>query len=149
MFNFIFRRRLKNRRHSEAGFSLIELLVVMMVIAIITSIALPNFSSIQTKAKETNLKSLAHSIQLGVESYFVNQGSYPTGTDLGLPALVTKLSEAGAFGATPKNPFTGKAYTEADTSGKITYSFDTTAQTYKILVYGTGNTLVIATLENK
>ncbi len=137
-----------NTRSSEAGFTLIELLVVMMVIAIITSIALPNFSSIQNKAKESNLKSLGHSIQLGVESYFVNQGSYPTGTDLTIPELVDILSVAGAFGSTPKNPFTGKVYTTEDTSGKITYSFDTTHQTYTIRIYGVGDTL-ITTLSNR
>lgn len=150
--NIIITRYYQSRsrsRSSESGFTLIELLVVMMVIAIITSFALPNFSSIQNKAKESSVKSLAHSVQLGIESYFMNQGSYPTGTDVSLSELSTTLSEAGVFGATPKNPFTGEVYSETDTSGKIVYTYDSTTQSYTLQVYGVGNTDVITTLQNR
>jgi len=133
---------------TQKGFTLIELLVVMMIIALIGSIAFPNFSSIQTKAKESNVKSLAHSLQLGIESYFVSQGSYPEGDGIALPALVSKLSTAGVFGQTPKNPFTGTTYTDKDASGKMVYTYDSKTQIYTLSVYSTGNSEIILTLQN-
>ncbi len=61
------------------GFTLIELMVVVVIIGILAAIALPNFFSIQDRAKETEIKSNVHAIQLAVEGYkTLNAGEKPS-----------------------------------------------------------------------
>lgn len=130
------------------GFTLIELLIVLLVIGLISSFAFPKYTSIQNKAKITNAKALGHSLQIALESYFVDKGSYPAGTALSASNLIETLYTNGDFGSTPKNPFTGSTYSEKDTAGKITYTYNATTQVYTITLYDSDNKTVIDTITN-
>lgn len=130
------------------GFTLVELLIVLLVIGLISSFAFPKYTSIQNKAKITNAKAFAHSLQIALESYYIGEGSYPTGSSISASKLIETLNSNGDFGSTPKNPFTGSTYGEKDTSGKITYTYDTTTQVYTITLYDSDNKTVIETISN-
>jgi type II secretory pathway pseudopilin PulG len=57
---------------------LIELLVVIVIIGILAAMALPNFVKAREKAKEAEVKSNIHSIQIALERYAVDTGgTYP------------------------------------------------------------------------
>ncbi len=59
------------------GFTLIELMIVVVVIGILAAIAIPNYMSMQDHAKEAGTKSGAHTLQLAVEDYAVaHEGIY-------------------------------------------------------------------------
>lgn len=130
------------------GFTLIELVFVIAIVGLMLSIAFPNFSAVQTKAKDTSLKSLSHTLQVAVESFYLTNGSYPSGT-LDLLSLVSLLNTNGVVTAIPKNPFTGAPYTAADTSGKILYNYDQTQNLYTITAYGENNSRVVTTIQNQ
>ncbi len=70
---------MKHNRRNELGFTLIELLVVIVIIGILAAIALPNFIKARNKAREAEVKSNIHAIQIALERYAVDSGGvYPT-----------------------------------------------------------------------
>ena len=62
---------------NRKGFTLIELMIVVVIIGILAAIAIPNFISMQDRAKEAKVKGAAHTLQLAAEDYAVrNDGLY-------------------------------------------------------------------------
>ncbi len=100
---------LKNRN----GFTLIELMIVVVIIGILTAIAIPNFVEMQARAREASVKANMHSFQLAVEDFAVkntgtvedfsvkNTGTYPVAAD---DAAVMANMPSGNY---PRNPFSG------------------------------------------
>ena len=85
---------------TQKGFTLIELMIVVVIIGILAAIAIPNFIAMQNRAKEGSTKANMHTFQLAAEDYGVqNDGSYA-------PAADSILKNLPAGGTTFKNPFT-------------------------------------------
>jgi prepilin-type N-terminal cleavage/methylation domain-containing protein len=59
------------------GFTLIELLIVVAIIAILAAIAIPNFLEAQIRAKVSRCHSDMRSLATALESYFVDNNTYP------------------------------------------------------------------------
>ncbi len=66
----------------QSGFTLVELMIVMVIIGILAAIAIPNMIAMQNRAKEGSTKANMHNFQLAAEDYAVlNDGMYAAGAD--------------------------------------------------------------------
>jgi prepilin-type N-terminal cleavage/methylation domain-containing protein len=75
------------KRNSQAGFSLLELLIVVATIAVLMAIAIPSFKDALLRANTTSLSADARAIYVAVEQYYIDNNSYPATADFALGNL--------------------------------------------------------------
>jgi general secretion pathway protein G len=86
-------------RHArQAGFTLIELMVVMVIIGVLAALIVPNVLERADEAKVTAARTDVNNLMQALKLYKLDNQAYPT-TDQGLQALVTKPTT----GPTPGN----------------------------------------------
>ena len=89
----------------EDGFTLIELMIVVVVLGILAAIATSNWLSMQASAKEAAVKSNCHTVQLAAEDFSIrNEGIYAASLVDNAPGqtIIQLLPQ----GARLENPFT-------------------------------------------
>src|SRR5215212_2100338 len=80
--------------HREDGFSLIELLVVLIVIGVLAAISIATFTGQQNKAHDAEAKTAARTAQIAMETYFVDHRSYKAATAAALQDVQPALRDA-------------------------------------------------------
>ena len=87
--------RLRVRAQSESGFTLVELLVVMLILGLLAAIAIPAFFNQRTKAQDSEAKSTAKTAQTAMETFATDRnGKYAGATTALLKAIEPTLSTA-------------------------------------------------------
>ena len=69
--------QIKRQLGATRGFTLIELLIVVAIISILSSIAVPNFLEAQTRAKVSRVKADMASVGTALEVYAIDHNRYP------------------------------------------------------------------------
>jgi len=122
----------------RSAFTLIEVLIVVVIMAVLAATIIPQFSSSTTDAKDSSLKFNMHTLRSQIELYKVHHlGNYPDqigdAVNGWLPQLTRPTNVSGTVGAVgdanfpygpyvegdlPANPFDGKnAVTAVDLGG--------------------------------
>ncbi len=104
------------RMAARRGFSLIELLLVLVILAILTAIVVPKFAGRSEQARVTAAQTDIRSFESAIGQFELDAGRYPTEAE-GLQALVAEPPDAknwrtGGYlerNAIPKDPW-GNAY---------------------------------------
>ncbi|MGZ3694461.1 MAG: type IV pilin protein [Bdellovibrionota bacterium] len=68
--------RILNRIHTDQGFTLIELMIVVGIIGILVAIAAPNFSRYQSKARQSEAKIALAAVYSGEKSFYSEYSAY-------------------------------------------------------------------------
>ena len=90
----------------RAGFTLIELMAVVLILAILAGVALPRFFDYQTRAREAACKGTLGGVRAGIANYYANE-AITNGTAL-YPTLVQLTTIATVMQeAIPDNPYGG------------------------------------------
>src|SRR5438128_11025147 len=93
-----FRRRQprRSRRSGQAGFTLVEILVVITMIGLIMGLIGPRVLNYLTESKAKAARIQIESLASALDLYFLDNGRYPTSAE-GINALVQRLPSAQAW----------------------------------------------------
>lgn len=87
------RNPLRRLAAKQRGFTLLELLVVILIIGLLTGIVAPRFMSQISRSEVTTARAQLDAFRKAIEAFRIDNGRYPT-TAEGLDALVVAPAEA-------------------------------------------------------
>src|ERR1700691_3966000 len=91
------RQRIPTRTR-ESGFTLVELMIVMLIISVLAAVAIPSFLGSLRNAREAALKEDLHVMRDAIDSYTMDKNKAPQSLD--------ELVQSGYLKKIPEDPFT-------------------------------------------
>lgn len=103
-------------RKTRKGFTLVEILIVVVILGILAAIVIPQFSNASEEAKTSSLASNLQSLRSQIELYKIKEGAYP--------ATLQALEDDGYMRDVPaKDPF-NVTWTYDDVTGALSSTSD-------------------------
>jgi general secretion pathway protein G len=89
---------MRSKRNNEAGFTLMELMIVMMIIGVLTTLAIPSFVGAIRNAREAVLKEDLRVMRSAIDSYTMDKQK--------APQSLQDLVQEGYLKVIPEDPMT-------------------------------------------
>ena len=135
-------QKLRERSGSESGFTLVELLVVMLILGLLAAIAIPSFFNQRDKARDADAKSGVRTAETAMETYATdNDGSYSGATVASLEGIEATLTDSDLQAPAAA---TGAGDTAAN-SYTVTVNSANTPNTFSISRHSDGTTELTCT----
>lgn len=109
---------MRTNRQQNAGFTLIELVIVMAVIGVLAAVAVPSFIGAIRNAREAVLKEDLHVMRAAIDSYTMDKQKGPQSLD--------DLIQDGYLKSIPEDPMTHSKDTWVTSTSDTLYSIDQT-----------------------
>ena len=118
-------------RRSQEGFTLIELMVVILIIGLLATIVVQNLRGATDKAKRIKAEADISALKTALDRYYLDNGSYPA-SDQGLPALVSAPTngkvpvdypDGGYIEKIPNDPWGTPYFYQSDGNSYVLKSF--------------------------
>jgi general secretion pathway protein G len=117
-------------RGCQDGFTLIELMVVILIIGLLATIVVQNLRSATDKAKRVKAQADIAQIKSGLDRYYLDNGSYPS-SDQGLNGLVSAPGSGNVprdwggpyLEKIPPDPWGNSYYYQSDGNSYVLKSF--------------------------
>ena len=109
---------MRNRGKQEAGFTLMELMIVMMIIGVLTTLAIPSFVGAIRNAREAVLKEDLRVMRSAIDSYTMDKQKAPQSLE--------DLVQEGYLKVIPEDPMTKARDTWTTDTSDALHSLDQT-----------------------
>jgi len=115
---------LKKSKLNNKGFTIVELLIVIVVIGILALLVITTYSGIQAKARNSKRQTDIQSIQTQLEAFFSQNGYYPSLADMNSSTWLStnmKSLDQNAL-IDPSNPSNSKTLEATPTAKSYSYA---------------------------
>lgn len=121
-------RGMRRGTRAHEGFTLVELLVVVIIIGILAAVAIPMFLSRRDRAADAAAQTLVRTAATAVETVFVDGQSYAAIT----PATVQAVEKSIVFDATNNSAALDQVAITTSANGYVLTSVSRSGRTYSI-----------------
>ena len=122
---------MRSRRYNQDGFTLIEIMVVILILGLLATIVVQSLRGAADKAKRTKAQADIAEFKTALDRYYLDNGYYPT-TDQGLGALVaaptngrmpSNYEQGGYIERLPRDPWGNNYAYQSDGNNYVLKSF--------------------------
>jgi general secretion pathway protein G len=127
---------MKKVKKAELGFTLIEIMVVILILGLLATIVVQSLRGATDKAKRTKATADIAELKTALDRFYIDNGYYPT-SDQGLTALVSRPSsgripanyeESGYIQRVPPDPWGNPYFYQSDGNNYVLKSFGADGQ---------------------